>query len=108
VWKARRIAMSRLNVTDARCEALFASGLQRSDAPTAEAVAGAISRTIRQLGSRGCSVLMAQEFGDHPESAVARTRWVRRLVDDVFAAYWSPTLPVNMPHALKERAGSAC
>ena len=27
--------MIRLNVDDARCEALFASGLQRSDAPTA-------------------------------------------------------------------------
>jgi hypothetical protein len=34
--------MTRLNVHDARCEALFASGLQRSDAPTAEAVAAAI------------------------------------------------------------------
>ena len=27
--------MTRLNVTDARCEALFASGLQRSDTPDA-------------------------------------------------------------------------
>ena len=31
--------MNRLNVTDARWEALFASQLQQSDAPTAQAVA---------------------------------------------------------------------
>jgi hypothetical protein len=58
--------MTRLNVNDARCEALFASALQRSDAPTAEAVAEVISRTVRQLGIRGCASQMAQEFGDHP------------------------------------------
>jgi hypothetical protein len=55
--------MARLNINDARCEAVFASGLQRSDAPTAEAVAQVISRTMRQLGTRGCAAQMAQEFG---------------------------------------------
>jgi hypothetical protein len=77
--------MSRSNLNDVRCEALFASGLQRSDAPTTEEVAEAISRTIRQIGSRGCTAQMAQEFGDHPESAVIRMRWARQIVDDVFA-----------------------
>jgi hypothetical protein len=72
--------MTRLNVNDARCAALFASGLQRSDAPTSEAVAEAVSRAIRQFGVRGCAGRMAQEFGDHPEAAVDRMRWVRRLV----------------------------
>ncbi len=71
---------------DARCEALFASGLQRSDAPAAEAVAEAISRAVRQLGIRGCAGRMAQEFGDHPEAAADRMRWVRRLADQVFAS----------------------
>ncbi len=33
--------MSRLNTIDARCTALFASGLQRSDALTSDAVAKA-------------------------------------------------------------------
>jgi len=33
--KTRRLPMTRLNVTDARCAALFASGLQRSDTPDA-------------------------------------------------------------------------
>jgi hypothetical protein len=80
-----RLAMSRLNVYDARCEALFASGIQRSDAPTADAVREAITRTVRKLGCRGCAAFMAQEFGDHPEMALARMRWVRQVVDQVFA-----------------------
>ena len=41
-------ATSLLNVNDARCIALFASGLQQSNAPTAEAVALAINRAIRR------------------------------------------------------------
>ena len=58
--------MTRLNVDGARCEALFASELQRSDVPTAESVTEAIGRTVRRLGTRGCAGRMAQEFGDHP------------------------------------------
>jgi hypothetical protein len=72
--------MTSLNVNDARCAALFASGLQRSDAPTSEAVAEAVSRAIRQFGVRGCAGRMAQEFGDHPEAAMERMRWIRQLV----------------------------
>ena len=78
--------MTRLNVNDARCEALFASALQRSDAPAAEAVAEVISRTVRQLGIRGCASQMAQEFGDHPDTALDRMRWVRQLVGEVSAS----------------------
>lgn len=72
--------MTRLNAIDARCEALFASGLQRSDAPTAEVIAAAISRAIEQLGAVGCASRMAQEFGDHPEAACERMQWVRQLL----------------------------
>jgi hypothetical protein len=75
--------MTRLNVNDAWCTALFASGLQRSDAPTSDAVAEEISRTVRQFGVRGCACRMAQEFGDHPEAARDRMRWVRQLVGEV-------------------------
>ena len=71
--------MITLTINDARCAALFASELQRSDAPTGEAVAEAVWRTIGQFGVRGCEGRMAQEFGDHPEAAVDRMRWVRRL-----------------------------
>jgi hypothetical protein len=78
--------MSRLNVNDARCEALFVSPLQASDALTPEAVTEAINRAIRQLGSRGCAARMAQEFGEHPDLAVLRMRWVQRLVTEVFSS----------------------
>ena len=73
--------MTRLNVNDVRCAALFASGLQRSEVPDGEAVAEAIRRTVRRLGPRGCAGVMAQEFGDHPEAAQDRMRWIRELVD---------------------------
>jgi hypothetical protein len=68
-----------LVMDDMGCEALFASELQRSDAVTPEAVADAIRRTVRRIGIAGCVSRMAQEFGDHPEEAAERMRWVRRL-----------------------------
>jgi hypothetical protein len=74
-----QLAVTRLNVSDARCLALFASGLQPSDAPTAETVTQAINRAIRWLGVRGCAARMAQEFGDHPDAAATRMRWARQL-----------------------------
>jgi hypothetical protein len=82
--------MTRLNVNEARCEALFASGLQPSDAPSAEVVAEVISRTVRQLGIRGCAARMAQEFGDHPETAIDRMRWVRQMVGEACASSARP------------------
>jgi ABC-type nitrate/sulfonate/bicarbonate transport system ATPase subunit len=77
---ARFRTPARLNVTDARCQALFASTLQRSDAPAGDVVAEAIRVTVQQLGTDGCTGRMAQEFGDHPEAAAARMRWVRSLL----------------------------
>jgi hypothetical protein len=89
--------MTRFNVNDgqgsgARCAALFASGLQRSDVLTSDAVADAVSRTVRQFGVRGCVGLMAQEFGDHPETATDRMRWVRQLVSEMPAAPARPAV----------------
>jgi hypothetical protein len=78
--------MTWLNVNDARCEALFVSGLQRSDVPTAAGLAETISRTVRQFGVRGCAGRMAQEFGDRPEAAAERMRWIRQLVAAVTIA----------------------
>jgi len=66
-------------VTGARRVALFASGLQRSDAPTATMAAEAITATVRRFGIRGCLSRMAQEFGDHPDTAAARMRWICQL-----------------------------
>jgi len=88
--------MTRLNVNDARCEALFVSALQPSDAPDAAALAEIIGVTVRQLGVRGCAGRMAQEFGDHPEAAAARMRWVRQLITE---------RPVAPPPRLPRRGG---
>ena len=76
----RKLAPAQPAVDGARCRALFASSLQRSDAPGADVVAEAIRVTTRQLGTDGCTGRMAQEFGDHPEAATARMRWVRSLL----------------------------
>jgi hypothetical protein len=76
----RKLTPVQLTADDARRRALFAPGLQRSDAPGAAAVAEAIRVTVQQLGTDGCTGQMAQEFGDHPEAAAARMRWVRSLL----------------------------
>jgi hypothetical protein len=73
-----------MNVTAARCEALFASALQRSDDPTLIEVREAIQRAVRELGSRGCAAWVAQEFGDHPETAIMRMKWAREAVKQAF------------------------
>ena len=65
--------------TGARRVALFASGLQRSDAPTEAMAAEAIAATIRRLGLNGCLDQMAQEFGDHADAAATRMRWICQL-----------------------------
>ena len=61
--------MTRLDINAARCEALFSSGLQESDALTAASVSAAIAAAVRRFGIGGCVCLMAQEFGDHPVAA---------------------------------------
>jgi hypothetical protein len=89
-----QLAMTRQNLNDAWwCEALFASGLQPSDAPTAEMVAAAINRTLQQLGVRGCVGQMAQEFGDHPDAAARRMRWVHGLTEVALALTQAIAVP---------------
>ncbi|HEX6512930.1 MAG TPA: hypothetical protein VF157_11555 [Chloroflexota bacterium] len=76
--------------TATRAEALFASVLQRSDRPGPGQVRTAIASVVRAHGSLGCAELVAQEFGDHPETAAERMRWARAVVGDVFAAPPAP------------------
>jgi hypothetical protein len=78
--------MSRRQVEAARCEALFVSDLQGSQCPDPEQVRQAVARAIRALGVRGCCARVAQEFGDHPETAVARMRWARQVVSQAYPA----------------------
>jgi hypothetical protein len=77
---ATQISFTQLDLTGARCPALFCSGLQPSDAPTAGMVGAAICRAVQQFGVGGCAGRMAQEFGDHPDAAASRMRWVRQLL----------------------------
>ena len=83
--------MTAITVNEAVCEALFASPLQPSDALTAETVAEAVSSTVQRLGSPGCACHMAQEFGDHPDAAADRMRWIRQLTGDLGRCLYFPT-----------------
>ena len=65
--------------------AIFASDLQRCDEPSAGQVRLAVAAAIRALGWSGCAGRVAQEFGDHPETAVIRMRWARRVAREAFA-----------------------
>ena len=65
---------------DLIAEALFASPLQPSDAPAAETVRETVITMLVRLGRDGCAANVAQEFGDHPDTAVRRMGWVRTLV----------------------------
>jgi hypothetical protein len=76
--------MSRQHVEAARCEALFVSGLQGSELPAPEQVREAVAREIRAHGVSGCCAQVAQEFGDHPDTAVARMQWVRQAVSRAY------------------------
>lgn len=64
-------------------EALFVSDLQPSENPSGEAVQAAVTRMILEHGSDGCAASVAAEFGDHPEVAVSRMRWVRTTLASI-------------------------
>ena len=91
--------MIKLHANDERCQALFASALQRSDELTVEAVSEAISRAVEQLGQGGCAGRMAQEFGDHPEAACERMRWARQLISGLPGVATSPSVRQVEPAA---------
>jgi hypothetical protein len=65
-------------VEDLAAEALFVSDLQPSDCPNRKRVEDAVTRMILRHGSDGCAAAVAEEFGDHPESAARRMSWVRK------------------------------
>jgi hypothetical protein len=63
-----------------QADALFASALQGSDAVNAGRIHQAISVSLGTYGAAGCAGRVAQEFGDHPETAPARMRWALTAV----------------------------
>ena len=61
-------------------DALFASALQGSDEVSIRQIRRAIAGALAAYGGAGCAGRVAQEFGDHPETATARMRWARAAV----------------------------
>ena len=78
-----------LSIRAFEADALFASAVQRCDEPDCGQVRQAIASAIRVFGSRGCAERVAQEFGDHPETAVVRMRWARLVIGEAFPD-WAP------------------
>jgi hypothetical protein len=77
----RRQTMATLTRTRTEvAEALFVSDLQPPQAPSAQMIHAAIERMIQRYGAEGCAARMASEFGEHPELAVRRMIWVRRIM----------------------------
>ena len=87
--------MAYLSIGAAWADAVFVSGLQRSDELSAAQVRQAVGAAIRAFGCSGCAERVAQEFGDHPETAVTRMRWARGVARVVLA----DRLPEPVPGA---------
>jgi hypothetical protein len=83
-----------------RAEALFVSTLQPSGSPSPHQVRRAVAITLRRLGARGCAAQMAGEFGDHPETAVARMSWARATIHMAYPAPSMTQTPSLRPLAL--------
>ena len=69
-----------------RAGALFVSALQPSGSPSPGQVRRAVAATLQRLGVRGCAARVAGEFGDHPDTAVARMSWALATINTVWVA----------------------
>jgi hypothetical protein len=85
-------------VEAARAQALFVSALQSSDSPAPDQVRSAVATTVRRLGSRACAAQVAGEFGDHPDTAVARMAWALATIRTVYPV--ASTIPAHPPREL--------
>jgi hypothetical protein len=81
-----------------RAEALFVSTLQSSESPSPDQVRRAVTTTLRRLGIRGCAAQTAGEFGDHPDTAVARMSWALATIRMVYPT--PSTIPTHTPRPL--------
>ena len=68
------------SIQSLQADALFASALQRSDVLSNRQIRRAIAVALDGYGGPGCAGRVAQEFGDHPETATVRMRWARATV----------------------------
>jgi hypothetical protein len=65
----------------------------------------AIMATVRQFGIHGCLSRMAQEFGDHPDAAAARMRWICQLTAQMPVWLQRPA-DAGRPASRASRAGN--
>jgi hypothetical protein len=93
-------AMDDPSISAFQADALFASAVQRRDEPDSDQVRQAVAAAIRAFGSIGCAERVAQEFGDHPETAVVRMRWARFVIGEAFPD-WAPQ-PGPRPDAVPQ------
>jgi hypothetical protein len=100
-----------LSPVSARVDALFASALQRSDEPSAAQVRQAITAVTGTLGPTGCAARVAQEYGEHPETAAVRMRWARTTVAVAFGGSSgpcpSPGVRTSRPRSPRNRSAAA-
>ena len=82
-----------------RAAALFLSALQPSGSPTPDQIRHAVTTTLQRLGVRGCAAHVAGEFGDHPDTAVARMSWALAAIGTAYPAPSMPRVPGPRPLA---------
>jgi hypothetical protein len=104
-----------LSLDTDRADALFASVLQCSDEPNATQVRQAVATATSTLGRTGCAAQVAQEYGEHPETAAARMRWARTAVASAFGgspgscpAPGAPGIRASRPRSPRNRPAAAC
>ena len=71
--------IAHLGIGAVQADAVFVSGLQRCGEYSAGQVRQAAAAAIEAYGRSGCAGRVAQEFGDHPETAVIQMRWARAV-----------------------------
>jgi hypothetical protein len=86
-----------------RAEALFACDLQPSEHPGPDQVRLAVTRVLQQFGSRWCTARMAEEFGEHPETAQDRMIWARQVVHDCYSRSSAASRLCRLPRRLHPR-----
>ena len=107
-----RYTLYDLSLDTDRAAALFASSLQCSDQPSAAQIRQAIVTVTSTLGRTGCAAQVAQEYGEHPETAPARMRWARAAVADAFGGSSgscpSPVIRASRPRSQRSQPAAAC
>ncbi len=99
-----RPAMHHPRTSAARADALFVSALQRCEDPSTGQVRQAVAEAVHTFGQDGCAERMAQEFGDHPETAIIRMRWARKQIGEAYGRTARPRLTAKRLAARHSRA----